>query len=86
MVRALFLDYLPSSWGKTKKQMTLRNNRTLLKNIVCNKILEIKDRKTKPKLGEILEKFRENKEKLIEKMNFLYARKEDAKKNTNKFD
>jgi len=33
----------------------------MLKNIVCNRILEIKERKTKFKLGEILEKFREDK-------------------------
>ena len=84
--KSVVLDYLPSSWGKTKKQMTLKNNRTMLKNIVCNKILEIKDRKTKPKLGDLLKLFRGKRDELIEKMEFLYSRKEDSVKNTSKFD
>jgi hypothetical protein len=69
------LDYLPSSWGKSKSQMILKNNRTMLKNIVCNKILEIKDRKTKPKLGDLLKIFRGQKDKIIEKMEYLYTQK-----------
>ena len=66
--------------------MTLKNNRTMLKNIVCNKILEIKDRKKKPKLGDLLKLFRGKRDELIEKMEFLYSRKEDSVKNTSKFD
>ena len=84
--RSIVLDYLPSSWGKSKKQMKLKNNRTLLKNIVFNKILEIKDKKTKPKLGDLLKLFKDDKELLIEKINFLYAKKENIDYKTNKFD
>ena len=58
----------------------------MLKNIVCNKILEIKDRKKKPKLGDLLKLFRGQKDKIVEKMEFLYSRKEDSIKNTSKFD
>jgi len=58
----------------------------MLKNIVCNKILEIKDRKKKPMLGDLLKLFRGQKEKIIEKMEFLNFRKEDSIKNTSKFD
>ena len=65
MGKNVILDYLPSSWGKTKSQMTLKYNRTMLKNIVCSKILEIKDRKTKPKLGDLLKQFKDQKETFI---------------------
>jgi hypothetical protein len=58
----------------------------MLKNIVCNKVLEIKDNKYKPKLGDLLKLFKGQKDKLIEKIEFLYSRKEDSKKNTSKFD
>ena len=30
----------------------------MLKNIVCNKVLEIKDNKYKPKLGDLLKLFK----------------------------
>lgn len=37
----------------------------MLKNIVCSKILEIKDRKKKPKLGDLLKQFKDQKETFI---------------------
>lgn len=85
--KSVVLDYVPCVFGKTEKNMKQKQHKIMLKNIVFYKIHEIKDRKTKPKLRDLFKQFRgHNKEILIEKINFLYARKEEKTKKYNKFD
>jgi|APSaa5957512535_1039671.scaffolds.fasta_scaffold115549_1 hypothetical protein len=74
---AIPLDYILSN-GQTAspKLRKQRKRKNLLKNAVFVRIMEIRDQKRKPKLGDLLAFFKkggQNKEQILKKLERLYS-------------
>jgi hypothetical protein len=71
------LDYILGTIGKPKSSERKKKNKNILKNIVFERCLEVRLIKSKPKLKDILKKFKQNpqytKQHIIKMLNVLYS-------------